>query len=73
MADSQNSGGPIWGFPKTRGAFLGVPIIRTIKYFGVYIGFPYFGKLPYIGVYIGITSFVGAVVVHSQKAPTAKP
>ena len=22
---------PIWGFPKIRGAFLGVPIIRTIR------------------------------------------
>ena len=32
-------------FPKLRGTFLGVPIIRTIV-FWVYIGSPYFRKLP---------------------------
>ena len=26
----------IWGFPKIRGTFLGVPIIRTIVYWGLY-------------------------------------
>ena len=25
----------IWGFPKIRGTFLGVPIIRTIVYWGL--------------------------------------
>ena len=24
----------IWGFPKIRGTFLGIPIIRTIVYWG---------------------------------------
>ena len=38
----------IWGFPKIRGTFLGVPIIRTIVFWGVYWGTPYFGKLPYL-------------------------
>ena len=28
----------IWGFPKIRGTFLGVPIIRTIVYWGLYWG-----------------------------------
>ena len=32
----------IWGFPKIRGTFLGVPIIRTIVFGGVYIGVPLF-------------------------------
>ena len=26
----------IWGFPKTRGTILGVPIIRTIVFWGLY-------------------------------------
>ena len=26
----------IWGFPKIRGTFLGVPIVRTIVYWGLY-------------------------------------
>ena len=36
----------IWGFPKIRGTFLGVPIIRIIVFLGL-LGSPYFGKLPY--------------------------
>ena len=36
----------IWGFPKIRGTFLGVPIIR-ISILGSILGSPYFGKLPY--------------------------
>ena len=28
----------IWGFPKIRGTFLGVPRIRTIVYWGLYWG-----------------------------------
>ena len=28
----------IWGFPKIRGTFLGVPIIRTIVFWGLYWG-----------------------------------
>ena len=39
---------PLWGFPKIRGTFLGVPIIRIIVFGGLYIlGSPSFGKLPY--------------------------
>ena len=37
----------IWGFPKIRGAFLGVPMTRTIGYLGLDWG-PYLGKLPYL-------------------------
>ena len=37
----------IWGFPKIRGTFLWVPIIRTIVNW-VYIGVPSFGKLPFM-------------------------
>ena len=36
----------IWGFPKIRGTFLGVPIIRTIVFWGLHWGSPYFGKPP---------------------------
>ena len=28
----------IWGFPKIRGTFLGVPIIRTIVFWGLHWG-----------------------------------
>ena len=28
--------GFIWGFPKIKGTFLGVPIIRTIVFWGLY-------------------------------------
>ena len=34
----------IWGFPKIRGTFLGVPIIRIIVYWGPLI----LGKLPHL-------------------------
>ena len=27
-----------WGFPKIKGTFLGVPIIRTIVFLGLYLG-----------------------------------
>ena len=30
--------GFIWRFPKIRGTFLGVPIIRTVVYWGLYWG-----------------------------------
>ena len=36
----------IWGFPKIRGTFLGVPIMRTST-LGSILGYPNFGKLPY--------------------------
>ena len=39
--------GFIWEFPKIRGTFLGVPIIRIIVYWGLYWGPLTFGKLPY--------------------------
>ena len=35
------------GFPKIRGTFLGVPIIRIVIYWGSMLGSPYLGKLPY--------------------------
>ena len=28
----------MWGFPKIRGAILGVPVIRTIVFWGLYWG-----------------------------------
>ena len=28
----------VWGFPKIRGTYLGVPIIRTIVFWGLYWG-----------------------------------
>ena len=34
----------IWGFPKIRGTFLGVPIIRTIVFWGLYGGPPVLGN-----------------------------
>ena len=36
----------MWEFPKIRGTFLGVPIIRTIVFLGSILGSPYLGKLP---------------------------
>ena len=48
-----------WGFPKIRGTFLGVLILRIIVYWGLYWGSPYFGKLPnchlFTHLYHGIT------------------
>ena len=47
--------GFIWGFPKIRCTFLGVPVIRTIVFWGLYWGPPIlgnyhiFGCLPAIG------------------------
>ena len=35
---------PIWGFPKIRGTFLGVPIIRIIVFWGLYWGLPILGN-----------------------------
>ena len=37
----------IWVFPKTKGTFLGGPIIRIIIFWGSTLGSPYFGKLPF--------------------------
>ena len=34
----------IWGFPKIRGTFLGVPIVRIIVFGGLYWGSPIQGK-----------------------------
>ena len=34
----------MWGFPKIRGTFLGVPIIRTIVFWGPYWGPPILGN-----------------------------
>ena len=34
----------IWGFPKIRGTFLAVPIVRTIVYWGLYWGPPILGN-----------------------------
>ena len=34
----------IWGFPKIRGTFFGVPIIRIIVFWGLYWGSPILGN-----------------------------
>ena len=34
----------IWGFPKTRGTFFGVPILRILVFWGLYWGPPIWGK-----------------------------
>ena len=41
---AQPKKGNIWGFPKIRGTFLGVPIIRTVVYLGLYWGPPILGN-----------------------------
>ena len=41
--------GIIWGFPKIRGTFLGVPMMRTIVYWGLYWGSLILGNYP-IGI-----------------------
>ena len=38
------------GFPKIKGTFLGVPIIRFIVFWGSILGFPYLGKLPQVEI-----------------------
>ena len=56
MAQLYEGLGFIWGFPKNRGTFLGVPIIRTITYshnkdyniLGSILGHPNFGKVPFV-------------------------
>ena len=35
-----------WGFPKTRGTLLGVPINKDYTILGSILESPYFGKLP---------------------------
>ena len=42
--------GLIWGFPKIRGTFLGVPIIRTIAFWGLYWGPPILGNYHITGI-----------------------
>ena len=34
----------LWGFPKIRGAILGVPRIRIIVFWGLYLGLPIWGS-----------------------------
>ena len=41
----------IWGLPKIRGSYLGVPIIRTIVFWGLYWG-PLFWETPIYGLYV---------------------
>ena len=41
---------PIWGFPKIRGTFLGVTIIRTIVFWGLCWGPLILGELPYLAI-----------------------
>ena len=45
----------IWRFPKTRGTFLGVPIMRTIVYWGLYWGPLILGRYD---IYIYIFRFI---------------
>ena len=65
-----------WGGPHTGGCQNYGPFLGTLNIRGRINGDPKrdhkFDNHPYIGVYIGITLFVG-VVIHSQKARTAKP
>ena len=38
LEDADESNHTKWGFPKIRGTFLGVPVIRTIVFWGLYGG-----------------------------------
>ena len=40
----------IWGFPKIRSIFSGVPLIRTFVFWGSILGSPYLGKLPFLSL-----------------------
>ena len=60
-------GKTIWGFPRIKGTFLGVPIIRIIVFGGLYWGSPYVGKLPYIYIYVCV--YVGVLKTWGQQAP----
>ena len=44
QSEKEIGGGVIWVFPKIRGTFLGVPIIRTIAFWGLYWGPPTLGN-----------------------------
>ena len=57
----------MWEFPKIRGTFLGVPIIRIIVYWGSILGSPYFGKLPYGNICYG--DYVGIIFPYSLLNP----
>ena len=47
IAEMGQPGQLIWEFPKPRGTFLGVPVIRIIEVLGSVLVCPYLGKLPY--------------------------
>ena len=49
----------IWGLPKIRGTFLGVPIARIIIFWGPMLGFPCLGK-------ITISSFSDLRILRAQ-------
>ena len=51
-----------WGFPKIKGTFLGVPIIRTIVYWGLYWG-------PLILGSYQVEAVVKAASVHRSPSP----
>ena len=40
----------IWRFPRTKGTFLGIPIIVDCSILGSILGYPNFRKLPYSGM-----------------------
>ena len=56
-------------FPKMRGTFFGVPIIRTIVFGGLYWGPPNFGKLPY-SFGVGETFLLRRGLPHTNQYPT---
>ena len=63
----------IWGFPKTLGTFLGVPIIRTIVCWGLDWGPPILGNYHmYIYIYIERECMVCSIwyMVYQHKNPT---
>ena len=55
--------GAAWGFPKSRGTSLGVPI-NMREYLGVHIGVPLFMETMVSGHNYDLFDFVGSIVIQ---------
>ena len=56
--DSGACGAHMWGFPKIRGAFFGVPMMRTKAFLKPMLGSSHLGKLPCVLVKVGVPAGV---------------
>ena len=63
----------VWGFPKIKGTFLGVPIIRTIVLWGLYWGPPILGNYHIIPNAASQTRAMMHARAQDEKAETIGP